>query len=187
MSSQTRERADELYPEFGIGSPYRENLFNRYDECIELVRNKIVLDIPTGTGWGFSRVASYSRVPIGIDIVEDVVNRHTYHNINFLVGNMTNIPLLDNSIDVILCLEGYEHINKTDQHCFILEVHRVLKNLGILCVTSPYTDYWNRGSGNEFHLCEPSLIEFIAEVDGIFRITNLSAKDYWIRCELVKC
>ena len=33
-----------------------------------------------------------------------------YPGIDFLVGDMANIPLNDNSVDVVVCLEGFEHI-----------------------------------------------------------------------------
>jgi len=182
---QTRERADEQYPEFNEGSIYRQRLFERYDKCAELVENKVVLDIPTGTGWGFSRIATLAKIAIGIDI-DDVALRGKYSNIFFIAGDMTKIPLQFDSVDVVLCLEGYEHINLRQQDTFIRNAHSVLKSDGKMFLTFPRTDWKNKGSDNIYHLHEPTLEEFLYTLDVLFTIKYLKVVDYWVECLLEK-
>jgi ubiquinone/menaquinone biosynthesis C-methylase UbiE len=183
--SQTRERADEQYPEFGEGSIYRQRLFDRYDKCAELIKDKIVLDIPTGTGWGFSRIASLAKIAIGIDINENALCK-SYTNIQFVVGDMINIPLTYNSVDIILCLEGYEHITSHKQSIFLRNAYSILKPNGTMFLTFPCTDWKNKGSTNQYHLHEPTLTEFLYELDLLFTIKYMKEYNYWVECYLEK-
>jgi len=86
------ERAHPEHPGFQEGSPYRTNLFKRYTFANKFTEGKTVLDIPCGVGWGTSLLRAKHR--IGIDISADAIGygRKHYPGIDFLIGNMANIP-----------------------------------------------------------------------------------------------
>ena len=45
---------------FGLfKNKYKQNLYKRYLFCNDYISNKIVLDVPCGTGWGTSLLRGY--------------------------------------------------------------------------------------------------------------------------------
>lgn len=170
--------AERAHPEdsgFQKGSVYRENFFKRYAFACKYTVGKNILDIPCGVGWGTSLLSAKSK--IGIDISPEAIDyaKANYKEINFLVGNMNNIPLSDNSIDIIVCLEGYEHVTKEIGLDFLGEAARILKREGLLILSCPIIPPKGKHSGNPYHLYEPTK----KEIDEI-----LSLKFTQIKSEL---
>src|SRR4030042_3275907 len=94
-----------------IKSPYKKNLYSRYEFCNKYIKNKVVLDIPCGMGWGTSLLKGYKSL-FGVDIGKEAIKeaKNRYPGMNFKVGSMINIEFKDSFFDVIVCLEGLEHI-----------------------------------------------------------------------------
>ena len=105
------ERADPRIEGFKEGSIYRDCLFERYEFCNKYIKDKIIMDIPCGVGWGTSLLKGANEL-IGVDISEEALSfaKETYKEIEFKQGSMTSIPSENLSIEVLICLEGYEHI-----------------------------------------------------------------------------
>lgn len=151
--------AERAHPEdsgFQKGSIYRENLFKRYAFACKYTVGKVILDIPCGVGWGTSLLSAKSK--IGIDISLEAIDyaKSHYPGIDFRVGDMASIYLPDKSIDIIVCLEGYEHVTKKIGLDFLEEASRVLKRDGLLLLSCPIIPLNGRHSGNPYHLYEPT-------------------------------
>src|SRR6266404_3605010 len=91
--------------------------FHRYAFSFPFVRNKIVLDIASGEGYGSAFLARYAHYVVGVDIDSEAVthaNRKyaTQQNLKFLTGGCDNIPLADASIDIVTSFETIEHHDK---------------------------------------------------------------------------
>ena len=153
------ERAHPEDPGFREGSPYRAHLFKRYAFANRFAAGKVVLDIPCGVGWGTSLLSASRR--IGMDISVDAIAyaRAHYPGMEFLKGDMANIPLADGSVEVVVCLEGFEHVDKETGQRFLSEAARVVKPDGLLVMTVPIIPAGGTHSGNRYHLHEPSLSE----------------------------
>lgn len=140
-----------------IKSKGKERLYQRYNLCNTIIKDKIVADIPCGTGWGTSLLKRYKKV-FAFDISEEAVAYAKKHfakkNIEYAIGNMVKIPLEDNSIDVLCCIEGFEHISRESGLLFLEEAKRVLRNNGKLVLTSPILDENGKDSGNPYHIHE---------------------------------
>lgn len=100
------------------------------------IKGKNVLEVGSGRGGG-ARYVSGSFKPAsytGMDIAQsavDLANRiHTLPNLRFIQGSAENIPLVDNSIDVVLNVESCHAYGSVDK--FLSEVKRVLKPGGYL-------------------------------------------------------
>src|SRR5690349_3737319 len=141
---------------------------HRYHAVRELVKDKVVLDIACGEGFGSAILAASARQIIGLDIDSEVVKyaREKYgemKNIEFLVGHAENIPLPDLSIDVAVSYETIEHLDQASQEKFLQELKRVLKKDGKLVISTPdkanYTDRY--AYTNKFHLKEFTSEEFL--------------------------
>jgi glycosyltransferase involved in cell wall biosynthesis/SAM-dependent methyltransferase len=147
------ERAHPEDPAFQ-GTIYETRLRERYDFCLPYIQNKDVLDVPCGTGWGTSLLTGWASLT-GLDIDAEAVGyaRAHFKAIDFIEGPMQALPFENGSFDVLICLEGLEHIYLSDAERFLIEAHRVLRPDGILILTAPLRQN-NRHSTNPYHLYE---------------------------------
>lgn len=159
-----------------IRSKYKRKLYKRYNFCNKYIKGKKVLDIPCGVGWGTSLLRG-AKSMVGIDISEGAIDyaKKNYENKNrkFYVGKMQSIPLNDNSIDIIICLEGFEHVPKDTGVRFIEESKRILRPDGLLIMTCPVLNEYGKSTGNPYHLCEYPEYELIKMINKNFRILRL--------------
>jgi glycosyltransferase involved in cell wall biosynthesis/SAM-dependent methyltransferase len=170
------ERAHPEDPAFQ-GTIYETRLRERYDFCLPYIHNKDVLDVPCGTGWGTSLLTGWASLT-GLDIDAETIGyaRAHFGAIDFVEGPMQALPFEDASFDVLLCLEGLEHIYLSDAERFLAEAHRVLRPDGILILTAPLRQD-DRHSTNPYHLYEFTAPElerllgkhFIADVFETFQ------------------
>ncbi|MEO7040211.1 MAG: methyltransferase domain-containing protein [Candidatus Elarobacter sp.] len=138
--------------------------FHRYAIAIDLVRDKDVLDIASGEGYGTAALALVARSAVGVDLDEDSVRhaaaRYTAMNLDFRVGDCTQIPAADASFDVVVSFETIEHL--TGQERMLAEIKRVLRPDGRLIISSPnkliYSDA--RSYENPHHVRELYFHEF---------------------------
>ena len=182
VKSEVAERAHPSLDGFQKNQKYRKFLFDRYAWANSYCYKSTVLDIPTGIGWGASRLYN-AKLVYGIDISPSAIfdGKSRYNNIILCIGNMTAIPLADNSIDVTICLDGYEHIFLEDQYKFLDEVYRVTKDDGLFIVNVPLINEDKEKGSNPYHLHEPSAEElcdmlirnFYFVVYGIDQINGL--------------
>jgi len=108
--------------------------FNRYYFVVSQIdlHGKTVLDIASGEGYGSYILSKYSKRVIGIDISKDAVDyaAHKYNtgNLEFLHGNIIDIPLKDESVDIVVSFETIEH---HDKHLKMMdEIKRIFKKKG---------------------------------------------------------
>lgn len=159
-----------------IKNKYRKKLFNRYDFCNAFIQNKIVIDIPCGVGWGTSRLKKAKKI-IGIDISKEAIDYAKRHyrktNVEFFEGSIDNLKFGNNSIDVIICLEGFEHIDKEIGLKFIDESKRILREKGMIILTCPVLNDDGKPTGNPYHLNEYPENELITLLNEHFRFIEL--------------
>ena len=159
-----------------IRNKYKWKLYERYNFCNGYIKGKKVLDIPCGVGWGTSLLKRAAFI-IGIDISNEAIDYAKKHyeskNRKFYVGDMQSIPLKDNSIDVVICLEGFEHVPKNIGARFIEESKRLLRQDGLLIMTCPVLNEHGKSAGNPYHLCEYPEYELIEMLNNKFRILCL--------------
>ena len=114
---------------------YFEHL-HRYYAASQLVKDKVVLDIACGEGYGTAILAKTAASVIGVDIdAESIAHAtKTYQDahIRFLQGAADLIPLDDDSVDVVVSYETIEHLDEQTQETFLKEISRVLKSTGTL-------------------------------------------------------
>lgn len=171
------ERAHPEDPGFAsLESPYRKKFFERYEFCNRFVAAKRVIDVPCGVGWGTSLLQGYHKV-IGIDIAEEAIDYAQQHYNStrtfFKTGDMACLPLSDNSADVIICLEGFEHVPRDTGERFLIESKRVLFCDGLLIMTCPVLNESGHTTQNPYHLFEYPEEELISLVNTHFRIQSL--------------
>jgi ubiquinone/menaquinone biosynthesis C-methylase UbiE len=102
------------------------------------VQGKNVLEVGSGRGGGAKHIAATLGPTsyVGLDLAQsavDLANRlHKSENLKFIQGSAEEIPLADNSIDVVLNVESCHAYGSVPK--FFSEVKRVLKPGGTLAL-----------------------------------------------------
>ena len=148
---------------------------HRYAYALEYVQDKVVLDIACGEGYGTDILSAKASFIHGVDISDEAIahakSKYSKKNINFIKGYADNIPLDDESVDIVVSFETIEHHDKHQE--MISECKRVLKKDGILIISSPDKYYYSdrRNYKNTYHVKELYQQEFYELIRTYF--TNL--------------
>jgi len=141
--------------------------WHRYVFAREFVRDKRVLDVACGEGYGSALLAGAAHAVTGIDLSQQAVEHarrryETQQNLRFECANACDLPLSEASQEVIVSFETLEHL--AEQEVLIANFDRVLTSDGMLIISSPdkYTYSDKSGFRNEFHLRELYREEFLA-------------------------
>ena len=147
---------------------------HRYAFATQFTRNKEVLDLASGEGYGSNLLARTAKHVIGIDIDEEAVkhaqNKYIRSNLEFKIGSITDIPIQGEGLfDVVVCFEALEHVD--DHEKLFAEVKRVLTPNGFFFVSTPnktiYSDEAN--FNNPYHVHELYFNEFKAQLESHFQ------------------
>lgn len=99
---------------------------------------KKVLDLGCGSGWLSIFMSKYGFEITGIDTAKPAIElgktwaQEDNANVDFLVGNLLNLPFKENTFDAVICNSVLEHF-RFDQAKIILDkAHEVLTNKGFL-------------------------------------------------------
>lgn len=149
---------------------------HRYSIANDFVKNKVVLDIASGEGYGSFILSKNALEVIGVDIDVEVVNsaknKYSNDNLKYIAGSVDNIPLKSNSIDVVISFETIEHHDKHKE--MLLEIKRVLKKDGLLIMSSPDKKYYSDipKYKNKFHVKELYFEEFEKLIKNYFKLSS---------------
>ncbi len=146
--------------------------WHRYAFVAPLVRGRRVLDAACGEGYGSFLLAHAADRVTGVDISADAVgharDRYPRQNLEFVQGSVTELPLKDGSVDVVVSFETIEHLPA--QREMLAEFRRVLAPDGVLVVSSPNRPVYNEAGSveNHFHVKELDRAELKALLDPEF-------------------
>ncbi|MFH1904408.1 MAG: class I SAM-dependent methyltransferase [bacterium] len=106
------------------------------------IRDKVILD--AGCGTGIATVCfgkKQAKQSLGIDISYDCLrkgmelrNGHNLTNVNYQLGDITNLPFCDNSFDLVSSVGVFPYINGRNK--VTDEFRRILKRQGRLLIMS---------------------------------------------------
>lgn len=155
---------------------------HRYSIVNEYIGNKIVLDIACGEGYGSNIMSETAEFVYGVDIdqstIEKASKKYKRQNLKYSQGDATNIPLEDNSVDVVISFETIEH---HDQHeKMMAEIKRVLKPNGITIISTPDKLYYSDipKFANKFHVKELYKEEFSTLICTYFSKVQMLRQKY---------
>lgn len=102
--------------------------------------DSFVLDIGSYDGYILWKLRKQKKfTPLLLDLNTDGIQKAKERGVYSLQASGTQIPLKDNTVDVVLCLDVIEHILEDDN--LISEVARVMKNEGMMVLTTPKKNY----------------------------------------------
>lgn len=115
---------------------YKGNIYQRtiqYIDSLGSLEGKLVVDIPAGSGYISKEFAKRGARVIALDLYPDKI---TAEGVEKRYADMNEeLPLEDNSVDIVLCQEGIEHIH--NQFGLLKEINKKLKTGGLLLITTP--------------------------------------------------
>ncbi len=150
--------------------------FHRYFLARSFCRDKDVLDIAAGEGYGAAFLAQVARSVVGVEIAPQVAahaaRAYCRPNLRFVAGDGRAIPLRSGSVDIVVSFETIEHL--FEQDVFVSEVKRVLRPGGIFVVSTPDRDVYSpyNSPANPFHCHELTKQEFIDLLSPTFRFVR---------------
>lgn len=127
----------------------------RYLFAKQFVKGKRVLDVACGSGYGaYELLKGGASAVIGLDNSRQAISyarkKYKKKGISFLRGDAEEMPFMKGEFDIIVSFETIEHLKNQDE--FVIEVKRVLKNKGLLIISTPNKLVYPKG--NIFHTQE---------------------------------
>ena len=170
---------ERMVPEFHKDNLIYAEHITRYMAAKPLMKNKVVLDIASGSGYGTKMLAETAKYVYGVDVNEAAIQyarkNYSEKNIEYLIGDGESIPLEDNSVDVVITFETIEHIKNYKK--FLMEIERVLKPDGLAIVSTP--NDLEFAEGNHFHLHEFKYNELILLLKKHFKNIDTYFQSTW--------
>ncbi|OBK27834.1 SAM-dependent methyltransferase [Mycobacterium asiaticum] len=128
-----------------------------YERLAPRCVDRDVLEAGCGEGYGADLIAGVARRVVAVDYDESAVAhvRSRYPRVEVMHANLTELPLPDASVDVVVNFQVIEHL--WDQGQFIRECARVLRPSGLLMVSTPNRITFSPGRDtpiNPFHTRE---------------------------------
>jgi ubiquinone/menaquinone biosynthesis C-methylase UbiE len=174
MSSEERFKSANII-DAGKLSPYWGEHVARYSFALSYVKDKVVLDIACGTGYGLAFLTRDAKSVTGVDVDIDAAREARLecdtNKTQVLLGDGTNLPFTDESFDVVTSFETLEHLHARNN--FLAELKRVLKPHGTLILSTPNSNYTKPINGkpsNPFHVFEYAPSELKAELENHFMV-----------------
>ncbi len=140
----------------------------RYIFAGQYVKEKVVLDVACGSGYGSNYLARKGAKKVfgtDIDKVPLEIARKNYStpNLEFVQGSVLELPFPDNFFDVVVSFETIEHLTETKK--YIKEIKRVLKKGGTFICSTPNIKYTEHP---EYHVREFYPSEFFSLIEKNF-------------------
>jgi SAM-dependent methyltransferase len=152
---------------------FMENYILTHDH---LFNEKIVVDLPAGSGVTSRVLKRVGASVLPFDLFPEFFQCEGLHCTR--VNILEKIPLADNLADVVICQEGVEHFS--DQLKVLREFNRILKDGGLLIVTTP--NHSNLRSKVSYLLSESERFGSLMppnELDSIWMSDQLLSKEIY--------
>jgi 2-polyprenyl-3-methyl-5-hydroxy-6-metoxy-1,4-benzoquinol methylase len=135
----------------------------RYLFASIFTKQKKVLDLGCGVGYGsYLLKESGANEVIGVDIADEAIGiakgYYKLPGIEFLFMDARSLGFQDESFDVVVAFELIEHLIEQDE--VLSETRRVLKDEGILIISTPNKAKFPSDFLSPFHLKELNFAEF---------------------------
>lgn len=145
----------------------------RYGLARQLARGKKALDFGCGTGYGSFLLAQVAQSVVGLDIDELALtwarDHHRTSNLDFIQSSSLGEELPNSTFDLVTCFEMIEHVDFETQKAAISNIARLLKDDGILLISTPNPEVTKLYGENPYHLREMNEEEFLSLLSAEFQ------------------
>lgn len=155
-----------------------ENFINHlkvYQFGSQFCREKRILDVGCGTGYGTSHLAESASIAVGVDLSRQAIRHARRHyrdrRVQFLRMNAESLAFADRSFDFVISTENFEHL--TNHRANLREMSRVLADDGMLLLATPNMEML-LDVNNPYHTHEFSYEELSQIVQEFFEDCQIS-------------
>lgn len=166
-----------------------EEHLRRYKFSVELVKDKVVLDVASGCGYGsyLLAVEGKAKKVFGLDISEDAVRysnyRYSHENITRVVADATEYKFRD-KYDVITSFETVEHIANYSK--YLENIEQVLSKNGHLIISTPIVNQTTTKPYNPHHVIEWNYDDFYKLMSKYFTVNEVYFQDIVLTTDFKK-
>ena len=136
----------------------------RYALAKTLVKDKVVVDFGCGTGYGAAILAETAASVTALDIDAAALawarTSHRNPRLDFQRHADLGATLPAASFDLVTCFEMIEHVDFEIQKATIASIARLLRQDGVLVISTPNPDVTALYGANHYHLREMNEAEF---------------------------
>lgn len=170
MSKKNLEFTGERYTP-SEGGKLRLEHVHRYVVAAQLCKDRDVVDMACGEGYGAAMLAETARSVVGVDISGEAIGhaseKYGKPNLSFVVSDVRALDLPDACCDMVVSFETIEHVG--EQEKMLREIRRVLRPDGVLVMSSPNRPVYAKDSEpNAFHVKELDFDELDALLSKFF-------------------
>ncbi|MDM9383297.1 class I SAM-dependent methyltransferase [Chlorogloeopsis sp. ULAP01] len=121
----------------GLSQELASEVYGKYVQFINqsVSQHGRLLDVGCGSGWSSYLLSQEGYQVVGIDLNAEAFECPNVPNLTLVSGSAMNLPFEDASFDVVASHQAIEHIPEPQKA--IMEMIRVLKPGGILCIVGP--------------------------------------------------
>lgn len=188
-SGKQQDYPQRIKPLETSGGPLASHL-KRYEFAARFCKGKVILDAACGVGYGSGYLADIAKEVVGLDISVEAVSYAQEHyqkeNTRFRLMDVCNLDFPERYFDIVCSFETLEHLDNPLK--FLTEVKRVLKEGGILIISTPHARRTVIKPENPYHKVEFSrndfndaLGKYFSEVEILGQRRRQSAVHYWIQ------
>ena len=121
-------------------------IYTKYISTLNFNENDRVLDFGSGSGAGSKHLAKILQKLNGHLTCVDISKYWTekakkrmknYNNVNFLIGQLTELDLDKDSFDVVYIFYALHDVSKELRNCILKEFYRILKDEGRIYIKEP--------------------------------------------------
>ncbi|MBE6140469.1 MAG: class I SAM-dependent methyltransferase [Firmicutes bacterium] len=152
---------------------------NRYSLAKDMCKNKVVLDISCGEGYGSMLLKQWgAKKVVGLDISEEAIlnaqKNFAEKDLEFIIHDAMNLDCFnDNYFDMVVSFETIEHL--TEPLKFLKEIKRVSKKDAPIIITCPndYLYYPTEQEFNPYHIKKYTFEDFQKLLSITFKKDNI--------------
>ncbi len=125
-------------------SAWAEKNFRFFSAHVEL-KDKVILDAGCGPGGktlyyagkGCSSITGVDIDPVRIAHARSFLSEHPNSRVEFMVGDLSNLPFAADSFDIIFLNDVFEHVDRPLLEKVLRELKRVMRPGGTICMEFP--------------------------------------------------
>ena len=88
-------------------------------------------------------------------------------DVDFVVGDLRDMPLADNTFDTCIFLETLEHIYPEDVNIVLEEIKRIMKDKSHIIISTPRSDNSSRNLGEKQNAFDVNHVQFFYDEEDL--------------------
>ena len=122
---------------------FKDDIDIRYGFASVFCKNRVVLDIGCGIGYGAKILKEVAKKVVGVDYSKETIffarSHYSHSNVHFAVMDIEALGFKDSKFDTVVAIEVVEHIR--DHNRLMETVREVLTDEGVLVLSTPNRNF----------------------------------------------